>query len=156
MGSRLLFHGKTAIVTGAGGGMGAHYARDLAARGCNVVVNDLGCELSGKNPHTSNKAGLVAKDIVLKGGKAVPNYDSVLDADKIVEQALKEFGSVDIVINNAGILRDKSFLKMTEDDWKVVIDVHLNGCFKMCHAVWPLMIKNNYGKCTYSRILSDV
>lgn len=146
MASRLLFHGKTAIVTGGGGGMGAHYVRDLAARGCNVVINDIGCELSGANPGSSRSAGELAKEIVRKGGKAVPNYDSVLDGEKIVEQALKEYGSADILINNAGILRDRSFLKMTEDDWKVVIDAHLNGCFKMCHTVWPLMIKNNYGR----------
>lgn len=146
MGSRLLFHGKTAIVTGAGGGMGAHYVRDLAARGCNVIINDLGCELNGKNPHTNNKASILAKEIVQKGGKAVPNFESVLDGEKIVEHALKEFGSVDIVINNAGIIRDKSFLKMSEEDWKAVVDTHLHGCFKMCHTAWPLMMKQNYGK----------
>lgn len=126
--------------------MGAHYARDLAARGCNVIINDLGCDLSGKNPRSNNRAGILAQSITRKGGKAVPNFDSVLDAEKIVEHALKEFGSVDIVINNAGILRDKSFLKMTEDDWNVVIDAHLQGCFKMCHVVWPLMIEKNYGR----------
>ena len=166
MTSRLLFHGKTAIVTGAGRGcyllsmrtynhrlhflictgMGAHYALDLAARGCNVIVNDIGCELSGANPGAENGADKVTKRILKTGGKAVLNTDSVVDGEKIVEHALKEFGSADILINNAGILRDKTFLNMTDDDWEVVIEAHLKGAYKMCHSVWPLMVKKNYGR----------
>lgn len=126
--------------------MGAHYAIDLAARGANVVINDLGCDLDGSNPGASNRAELLAKQIVRNGGKAVHNFFSVMEGEKIVEHALREFGSADIIINNAGILRDKTFLKMTDDDWNAVIDAHLNGCYKMCHTVWPMMIKNNYGR----------
>jgi NAD(P)-dependent dehydrogenase (short-subunit alcohol dehydrogenase family)/putative sterol carrier protein len=126
--------------------MGAHYALDLAARGCNVVINDLGCELDGSNAGSSNRSEILAKQIVRSGGKAVYNTHSVLDGEKIVEHALREFGSADILINNAGILRDKTFVKMTDDDWDAVINAHLHGTYRMCHTVWPLMIKNNFGR----------
>lgn len=86
------------------------------------------------------------KEIVSKGGKAVANYDNVLDGEKIVEKALSAFGRCDIVVNNAGILRDKSFAKMTKDDWRAVLNVHLEGTFNLCHAVWPAMQEQKYGR----------
>ncbi len=147
MSQKLLFHGKTAIITGAAGGTGRSYVLDLAARGCNIVVNDIGCAVTGdKALGNSDSAAALAKEIVQNGGKAVPNYNSVLEGQKIVDHAISAFGSVDILINNAGIIRDRSFLKMAEKDWNDVLDVHLNGTFQMCHAVWPKMMASNYGR----------
>lgn len=96
------------------------------------------------NSHTF--LGKVVREILAGGGKAVANYESVLQADKIVESALKSFGRCDIVINNAGILRDKSMAKMTKEDWRAVLDVHLEGTFNLCHAVWPVMQTQKYGR----------
>lgn len=125
--------------------MGSSFVLDLAARGCNVVINDIGCALNGSK-EKEDRAGQLTKQILRKGGKAVANYDSVLDGEKIVEQALREFGSVDIVINNAGVLRDRTFLKMTDEDWQLVIDTHLTGTYKVCHAAWPIMMAKKYGR----------
>lgn len=142
----LLFKGRTAIVTGAGGGLGREYAIELAKRGANVLVNDFGGNLDGSRSENSSPAGQVVKHIIEGGGRAVENNMSVLQGDEIVKHAVNEFGSVDIVINNAGILRDKSFMKMTKDDWMSVIEVHLQGSFSMCHHAWPLMVQQNYGR----------
>ena len=148
--SKLLFHGKTAIITGAGGALGRAYALDLAKRGCSLLINDLGATLigtvdSGSKPEMSNGEKLVA-EIKQQGGKALFNSMSVSEGDKIVEAALKEFGRCDILINNAGNLRDKSFVKMTKEDWHSVMDVHLNGSFLLCHALWPHFQAQNYGR----------
>lgn len=145
--SRLLFTGKTAIVTGAGGGLGRAYALDLARRGANVVVNDLGGALDGQG-EDKTAAQKVVDEIVDGGGKAEANYDSVASGSEIiVEQALAfGRGSIDVVVNNAGILRDKSFHKATKADWDAVIDVHLNGTANMCRAVWPHMMEAKLGK----------
>jgi multifunctional beta-oxidation protein len=86
------------------------------------------------------------KEIIDNGGKAVANYNNVVDGDKIVESAMKAFGRCDIVINNAGILRDKSFIKLTKEDWRSVMDVHLEGTFNMCHAAWPIMQQQKHGR----------
>lgn len=134
-----------AIVTGAGGGLGKQYAIELARRGCNVVVNDLGGNLSG-GQHGEIAAKKVVDEIAAFGGKAVAEYSNVLDAKAIVAKGMESFGRVDIVINNAGILRDKSFHKMTEEDWQNVLDVHLLGTFRLCHEVWPLMQQKSYGR----------
>lgn len=109
------FDGKVAIVTGAGGGLGRSYAKLLAQLGAAVVINDLGTTKDGKRA-----ADIVVDEIVKAGGKAVANYDSVEDGDKLVETAIKAFGRIDIVVNNAGILRDKSFSRMTDADWDLV------------------------------------
>lgn len=90
--------------------------------------------------------GRVVKEITENGGKALANYENVLDGDKIVDCALKAFGRCDIVINNAGILRDKSMAKMTKEDWRAVLDVHLEGTFNICHSVWPTMQAQKYGR----------
>lgn len=144
----LLFLGKTAIVTGGGGALGRAYALELARRGCQVVVNDLGGSLSGDaaSDAKENPAAAVVREIKANGGKAMVSYNSVLNADAIVAEALKSFGSCDIVINNAGILRDKSFSKMSEQDWDKVMDVHLKGTFSLCRAVWPAMQERQYGR----------
>jgi NAD(P)-dependent dehydrogenase (short-subunit alcohol dehydrogenase family) len=107
------YDGRVAIVTGAGGGLGKIYAMELAKRGCKVVVNDLGGSLAGTGSN-SGAAQLVVDEIRAAGGTAVANTDSVENGELIVQTAIENYGRVDIVINNAGILRDKSMLKMTE------------------------------------------
>jgi NAD(P)-dependent dehydrogenase (short-subunit alcohol dehydrogenase family) len=141
----LSFAGRVSIVTGGGGALGRAYALLLASKGCAVVVNDIGVPLLGNSTNKS-AAQTVVDEIVRAGGKAVANYDNVLDGEKIVECAITNFGRIDIVINNAGILRDVSFAKMTNDQWKSIQDVHVNGAFAVTRAAWPYMLKQNYGR----------
>jgi 3-hydroxyacyl-CoA dehydrogenase/3a,7a,12a-trihydroxy-5b-cholest-24-enoyl-CoA hydratase len=141
----LRFDGRVAVVTGAGGGLGRAHALLLASRGAKVVVNDLGTSVAGSG--TSSKAAdAVVEEIRKAGGSAVANYDSVEDGDKIVKTAIDNFGRIDILINNAGILRDVSFLKMTDNDWDLVYKVHLRGAYKCSKAAWPYMREQNYGR----------
>ena len=121
------------------------YALLLASRGASVVVNDLGTSTTGSGS-SSKAADLVVDEIKKHGGKAVANYDSVEDGDKIVKTAVDAFGKVDIVINNAGILRDTSFLKMKDQDWDLIYRVHLKGAYKVTKAAWPYMMQNKYGR----------
>lgn len=139
------FDHKVAIVTGAGGGLGRAYALLLATRGAHVVVNDLGTNFSGTGSDAS-PAQKVVTEIKTAGGSAVANQDSVDQGDKIVTQAMDTFGRVDIVINNAGFLRDVAFHKMTLNDWQDLYAVHLLGAFKVAHAAWPCMREQNYGR----------
>ncbi|XP_023242618.1 peroxisomal multifunctional enzyme type 2-like [Centruroides sculpturatus] len=141
----LNFTGRVAVVTGAGGGLGRHYALELAERGASVVVNDLGGDRAGQGKG-SLAADKVVQEIRKKGGKAIPDYNSVEEGDKIVATAIKNFGRIDILINNAGILRDKSFLNMTIEEWDMVHRVHLRGAFLITKAAWPYFRKQNYGK----------
>jgi NAD(P)-dependent dehydrogenase (short-subunit alcohol dehydrogenase family) len=141
------FAGKVAIVTGAGGGLGRSYALELARRGARVVVNDLGGAADGRGSGTA--AAAVAAEIVALGGAAIANGASVTDrqaVDQLVRQALDAYGRIDILINNAGILRDKSFQKMALDDAQAVVDVHLMGSFNCSKAVWAIMVEQNYGR----------
>lgn len=129
--------GKTAIVTGAGRGIGRDLALMMAASGANVIVNDLGGSGAGEG-EDQTPALQVVREIQAAGGKAAANYGNVAqssDAKGMFEQAMDEFGGVDIVVNNAGILRDMIFHKMTEEAWDSVIAVHLKGSFNMAHAV---------------------
>ncbi len=146
------FDGRVAIVTGAGGGLGRTYALDLAARGAAVVVNDLGGSVDGKGgEHTA--AQKVVDEIVGQGGQAVANYDSVATpegGESIVKTAVDAFGKVDVVINNAGILRDKSFLKMEWSDLQAVIDVHLMGAFYVSKPAFAVMKENGYGRFVFT------
>ncbi len=139
------FDGRVAIVTGAGGGLGRAHALLLASRGAAVVVNDLGGSLHGEGASAA-PADKVVAEIKAAGGEAIASYDSVLDGDKIVQAAMDTFGRVDIVINNAGILRDVSFHNMTDDDWDAVLQVHLYGAYKVTHAAWPYLREANYGR----------
>ena len=151
------FDGKVAIITGAGGGLGKEHALLLADLGVKIVVNDLGGSVDGSGK--SDAADLVVDEIRAAGGEAVANKDSVSDregAKRIVETAVKEYGTVDILINNAGILRDKSFKKMTLDEWDLVINVHLNGSAYVTWHAWPIMYEKNYGRIVFTSSVSGI
>jgi len=141
----LRYDGKVAIVTGAGNGLGKTYALLLASRGAKVVVNDLGGSHSGEGAST-RAADLVVEEIKKAGGDAVSNYDSVEFGDKIVKTALDKWGRDDIIINNAGILRDKSYAKMSQQDWDLIYTVHLKGTHMLCKAAWETMRAQGYGR----------
>jgi NAD(P)-dependent dehydrogenase (short-subunit alcohol dehydrogenase family) len=163
-----LLDGKIAIVTGSGGGIGREHALALSKAGAAVVVNDLGGARDGTGAD-KNMADEVVAEIVAAGGEAVANYDSVATvegANNIVKTALDAFDKVDIVVNNAGILRDKSFAKMSEDMWDIVISVHLRGTYCVTNAVYNHMkdrgeggviintsstsgLNGNFGQCNY-------
>ncbi|HKY89460.1 MAG TPA: SDR family NAD(P)-dependent oxidoreductase, partial [Nevskiaceae bacterium] len=145
MSDQLRFDGKVVLVTGAGNGLGRSHALLFGSRGAHVVVNDLGGGAHGDGK-SSAAADKVVAEIKALGGDAVANYDSVTDGDKIVQTALDTFGRIDIVINNAGILRDVSFAKMTEADWELIYKVHVYGTFKVTHAAWPHLRGQNYGR----------
>lgn len=142
------FDGRVAIVTGAGHGLGKSYALALGARGAKVVVNDIGGAIDGSGG-SATPADTVVEEIRAAGGEAVANYDSVAEretAANIVQTAIDSFGSIDIVINNAGIVRDKTFHKMTLDDYEFVVKVHFLGSVYVTHAAFPHMRDANYGR----------
>ncbi|TPX53386.1 hypothetical protein PhCBS80983_g06299 [Powellomyces hirtus] len=143
--TELRFDGKVAIVTGAGNGLGRAHALLFGKLGASVVVNDLGTGTKGEGGEAS-PADKVVEEIKAAGGKAVASHDSVEDGDKVVQTALDAFGRVDIIVNNAGILRDKSFTRMTDNDWDLVQRVHLRGTYKVAKAAWPHMLKQKYGR----------
>jgi NAD(P)-dependent dehydrogenase (short-subunit alcohol dehydrogenase family) len=142
------FSGRVAIVTGAGGGLGREHALALAKRGAKVVVNDLGGARDGSGG-SATAAQAVVDEIIAAGGEAIANSASVTDFDAVqamVQETMEKWGRIDILINNAGILRDKSFGKMELDDFRLVIEVHLMGSVNCCKAVWPIMTAQNYGR----------
>lgn len=142
------FDGKVAIVTGAGGGLGRSHALELARRGAKVVVNDLGGSVDG-SAGSSSSADAVVDEIKAAGGEAIANGSSVTDdagVENMVKQTMDAFGRIDILINNAGILRDKSFMKMEFKDFHLVVDVHLFGTVKPTKAVFPIMKEQGYGR----------
>ncbi|MEW5734463.1 MAG: SDR family oxidoreductase [Thermodesulfobacteriota bacterium] len=142
------FDGRVAIVTGAGAGIGREYALELARRGAKVVVNDLGSARDGSGTSQA-AADKVVDEIKAAGGQAAPNYDNVATVaggEAIVKTAVDTFGRVDILINNAGILRDKSFVKMEEAMWDAVIAVHLKGAFCVTQPASRVMKDQNYGR----------
>ena len=143
------FDDRVVVITGAGNGLGRTYALEMGKRGAKVVVNDLGGSAFGDGAD-KGAADLVVDEIKAGGGQAVANYDSVTDGDKIVQTAMDSFGKIDVVINNAGILRDKTFHKMEEQDWDLVYDVHVRGAFKVTHAAWPYMRDQNYGRLIFT------
>ncbi len=142
------FNGKVAIVTGAGIGLGREHALGLAKRGAKVVVNDLGVAADGKG-QSSAAADAVVAEIIAAGGEAFAHGADVSNEAQVkdmVQQAMDTWGRIDILINNAGILRDKTFSKMTLEDFKKVVDVHLIGTVTVTHAVWPIMREQGYGR----------
>ena len=149
MASELRFDGKVVIITGAGNGLGRSHALLFGSRGAKVVVNDLGGTAHGDGK-SSAAADKVVEEIKALGGQAVANYDSVEDGDKIVATALDKFGGVDIVVNNAGILRDVSFQKMTDQDWDLIYRVHVKGAYKVTKAAWDHMRDKGYGRIVFT------
>ena len=146
--SDVTYEGLTAIVTGAGGGLGRCHALALADRGAKVVVNDLGGNADGTGASES-MADRVVKEILEAGGEAVANHDSVATPEggaAIVQTALDAFGGVDIVINNAGILRDKSFAKIEPADFDILLDVHLRGAFHVSQPAFKVMKERGFGR----------
>src|SRR3982751_221041 len=142
------FDERVAIVTGAGGGLGRQHALALATRGARVVVNDLGGAVDGSGGSAS-AAQAVVDEIKAAGGEAIANGASVTDFEAVqamVRQAVDAWGRVDILINNAGILRDKSFAKMDIADFRLVMDVHLMGAVHCTKAAWPIMNEQKYGR----------
>lgn len=141
------FTGRVAIVTGAGGGLGREYALELARRGAKVVVNDLGGSRDGTGH--SDAAAKVVAEIEAAGGEAIADGGSVTEyaqMEKMVARAIATWGRIDILINNAGVLRDKSFAKMAPEDFAFVVDVHLNGSANATKAVWETMREQAYGR----------
>ena len=145
------FEDKVVIITGAGGGLGKAHALEFAKRGACVVVNDLGGSVEGAGG--SDAADLVVAEITSAGGRAIANKASVSDkagAQSIIDDAVAAFGTVDILINNEGILRDTSFKNMTLEEWDLVLAVHLNGTAYVTHAAWPIMYAKNYGRIVFT------
>jgi len=154
----ITFDGRVAVVTGAGGGLGREYALELGRRGARVVVNDLGGAVDGTGASTA-AADVVVDEIRGNGGEAVPNYDSVSTREggaAIVQCALDTFGTLDIVINNAGILRDHSFANMTFDEVDAVIDVHLRGAFHVSQPAFVVMKEKGYGRFVHTTSASGL
>lgn len=146
--SDIRFDGKVAIVTGAGGGLGRQHALELARRGAKVVVNDLGGSMDGTGGNSAASEAVVA-EIKAAGGEAIANGASVTDdagVANLVKQTMDAYGRIDILIANAGILRDKSFSKMELSDFEAVMQVHVWGTFKPIKAVWEIMKTQNYGR----------
>ena len=146
--STIDFTGRVAIVTGAGGGLGRLHALGLAQRGARVVVNDLGGAVDGSGG-SATAAQKVVDEITALGGQAIANGASVTDfaaVQAMVQQAMDAWGRVDVLVNNAGILRDKTFAKMELADFRLVLDVHLMGAVHLIKAAWPHMVAQKYGR----------
>ncbi|KAI6194826.1 D-family protein [Aphelenchoides besseyi] len=155
--SMISFANKVAVITGAGTGLGKNYALELARRQASVVVNDWGSDIHGSSQFPDvRSADFVVDEIRANGGKAVANYDNVLNGKEIIQTAIEKFGRVDILINNAGILRDVTFSKMTEDDWKAVLKVHVQGAFNVTKAAWKQMVKQKYGRLIFTSSNSGI
>lgn len=140
----LRFDDRVVVVTGAGQGLGRSHALEYARRGAKVVVNDLGGSAHGGG--SGSVAEQVVAEIKAMGGEAAANTDSVENGDKIIQTAMDNFGRVDVVVNNAGILRDASFAKMTDEDWDLIYRVHLLGSYKVTKAAWPYMREAVFGR----------
>ena len=158
MSEPITFDGRVGVVTGAGGGLGREYALELARRGVRVVVNDLGVAVDGTGASDS-AADVVVEEIVRAGGEAVANHDSVSTregGESIIKTALDSYGTVDIVVNNAGILRDRSFVKMTVEEMEAVLDVHLKGAFHVSQAAFAVMKESGYGRFVHASSASGL
>ena len=137
----LNFASKVAIITGAGGALGSSYAKFLAAHGAKVVINN---RIS--NYLTEQKADKLVQEIQAEGGEAIADYNDVMVGEKIVETALENFGRVDILINNAGVFKHRSFQNLQSTDWRNVVDTNLTSHFAVTRAVWEIMMRQNYGR----------
>jgi len=158
MSEPITFDGRVAVVTGAGGGLGKEYALELARRGARVVVNDLGGAVDGSGS-SRGAADVVVDEIKGAGGEAMASYDSVATREggaAIIQTAVDGYGTVDIVVNNAGILRDKSFANMTLDEVEAVLDVHLKGAFFVSHPAFKVMKNRGYGRFVHTSSASGL
>jgi NAD(P)-dependent dehydrogenase (short-subunit alcohol dehydrogenase family) len=156
--SDIRYDGRVAVITGAGGGLGKTYALEMARRGAKVVVNDLGGKADGTGAG-HNMADQVVEEIKKAGGEAVANYDSVSTpegGEGIIQSALSAFGKVDVVVNNAGILRDKTFVKLTPEELGIVIDVHLKGAFYVSQPAFRAMKDKGYGRFIFTSSAAGV
>ena len=156
--SEINFFGRVAVITGAGGGLGKTYALELARRGCAVVINDLGGDRHGTGTGSSMADGVV-REIKDFQGEAIANYDSVSTTEggeAIVQSALEKYGKLDILIHNAGILRDRSFANMTPEEWHCVMDVHLHGAYNVTKPAWRNMRENQYGRIVFTTSVSGL
>ena len=145
------FEGKVVVITGAGGGLGKAHALEFGKRGARVVVNDLGGSVDGSG--AGDAADQVVDQIKSAGGEAIANKASVSDpegARSIITDAVDAYGTVDFLVNNAGILVDKTFRKMTLDEWNLVMNVHINGTAYVTHAAWPIMYEKSYGRIVFT------
>ena len=143
------FDDRVAVITGAGAGLGRIYALELAKRGAKIVVNDYGGAFDGSGKGSSSPAKMVVDEIKKAGGQAVANYDNVASpegGENIIKTALDAFGTIDILINNAGILRDKSIVKMEPEQWQSVLDVHLSGSYNVTRHAFKIMKEKGYGR----------
>ncbi|KAJ3497218.1 hypothetical protein NLG97_g2072 [Lecanicillium saksenae] len=147
MSEQLRYDSQVVVITGAGGGLGKAYALFFASRGASVVVNDLGGSFKGKG-NSSSAADLVVNEIKAAGGKAVASYDSVEFGKKIIETAMKAFGRVDILINNAGVIRDSSFKNIKDEDWDLIMKVH--KCGRVINTTSAAGLYGNFGQTNYS------
>lgn len=150
--AEIRFDERVAIVTGAGTGLGRSHALGLAARGAKVVINDLGVSRDGSGS-SSEAAEAVVAEIEAMGGEAMAHGCDVSDEDGVidmVQQAVTRWGRIDIVVNNAGILRDKTFAKMSMADFRKVVDVHLIGSANVAHCCWPIMREQKYGRVVFT------
>ena len=136
---------KVVVITGAGNGLGRQYALLFAKYKSKLVINDLGSSTHGDGKSSSAADAVVAECTAL-GAQAIPNYNNVIDGHLIIKSAIDHFGKIDILINNAGILRDASLSKMTHEDWSLIDKVHLYGTFATCHAAWPYFQSQKYGR----------
>ena len=155
MSDTIRFEDKVVIVTGAGGGLGRAHALAFAKHGAKVIVNDLGGSTQGEGANAS-AADKVVAEIRAAGGTAEANHDSVTDGEKIVQNALDAFGRIDVVVNNAGILRDKTFHKMEDADWDLVYKVHVEGSYKVTRAAWNHMREQAYGRVIFTASTSGI
>ena len=156
--SDISFDGRVAVVTGGGGGLGRTYCLELARRGARIVVNDLGGSVDGSGAGT-RAADAVVEEIKSAGGEAIPNYDSVSSPDggqAIVGAAVDAYGAVDVVINNAGILRDRSFSNLSLDDLHGVLDTHLKGAFYVSMPAFKVMKEKSYGRFVHTSSNSGI
>jgi (3R)-3-hydroxyacyl-CoA dehydrogenase / 3a,7a,12a-trihydroxy-5b-cholest-24-enoyl-CoA hydratase / enoyl-CoA hydratase 2 len=143
----LRYDGQVALVTGAGRGLGRAHALMLATRGCKVIVNDLGSAYDGTGAARGQVADEVVAEIVAAGGTAVASYDSVENAQPIIDTALQAYGRLDIVVNNAGILTPETWSELTLESWQRTLNVNLTGVFTVMKAAWPEFVKQGYGRC---------
>ena len=146
------FDDKVVIVTGAGGGLGKSHALEFARRGAKVVVNDLGGSVDGSGG-ASDAANAVVEEIKAEGGEAIANGASVADqsgVQNMIDEVMSKWGRIDVLVNNAGILRDKSFHKISLEEFNAVMDVHFQGSVYTSHAVYPIMREKNFGRIIFT------